>query len=488
MSDTPETPEETSTDPPGAGAGEPASTVSAEYPRLDRRRAAGSTFWGWLRQTARLWGFLAFVILILIIFRAVTLPFVLAVLVSYVLAPVLRFLCRLDLRGRRLPRFVWVILVYVVVLGLMTLFATSFVPRISGDFKRIVKETPTFWNKVRQRYIPAVGSWVEANFGSELQPARPVEKQPQPPPPRVTLHQGQDGQLELELTHLELELVEADKGRWVLRVPTTTPKRPSSGRLTDSINSYLNHFVARSETQLQQVLGLGQKALLLLLSTITTFILVLMISAFLLLDTERILRWFRNLVPPRYFADFDNVICLIDKGLSGAIRGQLVICMINAALTWVGLAVIGVKYSLLLALLAGVMSLIPIFGSILSSLPIMVVALASGERGVEILKAVLILGWIIGVHLLEANLLNPKIMGTAAKIHPVVVIFAVVAGERTYGAMGALLGVPLVSAVQAVFLYLRRRVRGEVSNQGDPTCASGPTSDTGPDESGPAST
>jgi len=434
-----------------------------DWPQVDRRRtAAGSTFWGWLRQTARLWGFLAFVGLILILFRSVILPFVLAVLVAFVLAPVLRFLCGLQLGQRRLPRFVWVIAVYLVLLSLMGLFATSFVPRLSGDFKRIVKETPAFWKRVRANYIPAVASWAEASLGVEVRPEQPASR-PAPAPTRIRLQPATGGKLELELENLELEVMQVERGRWVLRVPAPQPERHegTAGKISDSINSYLNKFVARSETRLQQALGLGQKALLLLLSAITTFILVLMISAFLLLDTERILRWFRNLVPERYFGDFDNVIRLIDKGLSGAIRGQLIICTINGVLTWIGLTLIGVKYALLLGLLAGVMSLIPIFGSILSSIPIVIVALASGEHGVDIVKAVLVLGWIIAIHLLEANLLNPKIMGTAAKIHPVVVIFAVVAGERTYGAIGALLGVPLVSAVQAVFLYLRRRVRGE---------------------------
>lgn len=439
-----------------------AESAGDDWPGVERRRPGLSTFWGWLRQTARLWGFLAFVALILVIFRSVILPFVLAVLVTYVLAPVVRFLCGLEVKGRRLPRFAWIIVVYVVLLSLVALFTVTFVPRISGDFKRIVKEAPAFWNKVRQRYVPTVAAWVEENFGADLTPEEPGPAGKTPPPPRIRVEQRSGGEIELAAENLQLEVVEQGNGRWLIRVPAKPERRESHGRLSDSFDNYLQHFVTRSESQVRQVVGLGQKLLVVLLNTITTFILVLMISAFLLLDTERILRWFRNLVPKRYFSDFDNVIVLMDKGLSGAIRGQLMICAINGVLTWVGLVLIGVKYSLLLALLAGVMSLIPIFGSILSSIPIVLVALASGESGVDVLKGVLILAWIIGIHLLEANLLNPKIMGTAAKIHPVVVIFAVVAGERTYGPIGALLGVPLVSAVQAVFMYLRRKVRGEL--------------------------
>jgi predicted PurR-regulated permease PerM len=421
------------------------------------------TFWGWIRKTARLWGFLAFVALILFIFRSVILPFVLAVLVTYVLSPVLRFLCQgVEIRGRRLPRFVWVIALYAVLLGMMGLFVTSFVPRLSNDFKRIVKEAPSFWNRVRQQYVPAVSRWAEENLGGSFNTEPRREPTPPAEPPRLRVRPTANaGELEVEMKDLRLEVVQADKGRWVLRVPAPTAAKPEGGGLIESINNYLNRAVVQSETRMRQVMGLGQKLVLFLLNTITTFILVLMISAFLLVDTERILRWFRGLVPEPHFDDFDNVIVLIDKGLSGAIRGQLIICVINGVLTWIGLVLIGVKYALLLGLLAGVMSLIPIFGSILSSFPIVIVALASGESGVDLLKGFLVLAWIIGIHLLEANLLNPKIMGTAAKIHPVVVIFAVVAGERTYGPIGALLGVPLVSAVQAVFMYVRRKQRAQ---------------------------
>ncbi len=229
---------------------------------------------------------------------------------------------------------------------------------------------------------------------------------------------------------------------------------------------------------MKHVVTAGQRIVGGLLKMVTTFILVLMISAFLLLDTRRILNWAGTLVPHTYRDDYDNVLVLIDKALGGAIRGQLLICVVNAVLTGTGMLILGVKYAFLLALLAGVMSLIPIFGSILSSIPIVIVALVSGSAGVEVWRGIMALAWVIGIHLIEANLLNPKIIGTAAKIHPVIVIFAVVAGERSYGAVGALLAVPIVSAVQATFIYLRAKMRGELDmSDGTPRVTSTPVPD-----------
>ena len=99
------------------------------------------------------------------------------------------------------------------------------------------------------------------------------------------------------------------------------------------------------------------------------------------------------------------------------------------------------KYPLLLAGIAATMSLIPIFGSILSSVPIVAIALISSGT-FDLRQGVFVLAWIIGIHLVEANLLNPKIMGDAAKIHPVLVVFALIAGEHSYGLVGALFAVP----------------------------------------------
>ena len=67
-----------------------------------------------------------------------------------------------------------------------------------------------------------------------------------------------------------------------------------------------------------------------------------------------------------------------------------------------------------------------------------------------------VLVWIVGIHQLEANVLNPKIMGDAAKIHPVLVIFSLLVGEHFFQAIGALLAVPTMSLAQSVFLHLRQ--------------------------------
>jgi len=181
-----------------------------------------------------------------------------------------------------------------------------------------------------------------------------------------------------------------------------------------------------------------------------------MVAAFILVDLVRIQGFLRSLVPEKYQGDYDRIVTGIDRGLSGVIRGQLVICFINGAFSYVGLLIFHVKYPLLLAGIAATMSLVPIFGSILSSIPIVAIALVSSGT-FDVKQGLYVLMWIILIHLIEANYLNPKIMGDAAKIHPVLVVFALIAGEQSYGLVGALFAVPVASIIQTFFVYFRRR-------------------------------
>ena len=155
----------------------------------------------------------------------------------------------------------------------------------------------------------------------------------------------------------------------------------------------------------------------------------------------------------------------MNGGLSGVVRGQLVICLINGVLSAIGFAIVGLKYWPVLALVSTVMSLIPIFGSIASAIPAVALALTQSFG-----TALFVLAWIVGIHQLEANLLNPKIMGDSAKIHPMLVIFSLLVGEHFFHVTGALLAVPTMSIVQSLFLHFR-----EVVDRDDPEFAEGGT-------------
>jgi predicted PurR-regulated permease PerM len=405
----------------------------------------------WIRRLWRLWGFALFIVVVLIASRSVMRPFILGVLVAYILAPVVNALARVGKSGRpRMPRWVAVILVYLGLVGVIGLSLTAFLPRLSADAARLFREAPRFLAKVRTQYVPAADRWLEANFpqddaardGDEVEP-RPERKL------RVT--QRAPGQYEISLEDLELEIEPAGRGRYVIGPRSDgSEKRP---RLAD----LLGRAAASTETEMKGVLSVGRRFLTSVVKSFAWFVLTFMVAAYLLVDVDRVMRFIRSLVPREHRGAADEILRDVDLGLAGVIRGQLLICVLNGVLTTVGLILLKVKYSLLLGAVAGAMSFIPVFGSILSSVPIVVIALASGQDGISISTGIGVLAWIVGIHFLEANFFNPKIIGTAAKIHPVIVVFALLVGEESGGLVGALLAVPIASIVQAVFIFLRRR-------------------------------
>jgi predicted PurR-regulated permease PerM len=292
--------------------------------------------------------------------------------------------------------------------------------------------------------------------GTPLEEEAPpvVADVPLPPGTQFVVTPLPDGRFAIQLEKTGL-VVQPRPGGGLTLAPAE--EKAEAETLEDRLRAYARDGLSAMQSQLGDVFRFGRRLISALVKSVFTFFLVLMIAAFILLDLEKIHSFARGLVPRVYRDDYDLIVVGIDRGLSGVIRGQLTICVVNGVLTYIGLVIFAVKYSLLLAIVAAVLSLIPIFGSILSTIPIVLAALVSTEVGVDVAKPVIMVGWIVGIHLLEANLLNPKIIGNAARIHPVLVIFALVLGEHSYGLTGALLAVPVASIVQVLFLYFRHK-------------------------------
>ncbi len=415
----------------------------------------------WKRFFKR-WGFALFIPVVAFLFRDVLLPFMFAIVVAYILAPLVNKLARVRFGSRTMPRGLAVLLCYIVLLSSIGLFIGAFLPRLSHDMKRLGAEGPKLWDRVNEEWTPKVAHWLEQQFPSlvpedrgDLVPAvDAIVGEPPPPPGTVlTLTPLPSGDFAVVLAGTGLEIERLDDRRLVLRAREEEPPR----RLEDLLRARLMKWVSGLEGQLGDVLRFGQAIISGTIAFVMKLVLVLMVAAFILIDLDKLHGFARGVIPARHRPDYDLIVAGIDKGLNGVIRGQLIICLVNGGLTFIGLVLFQVKYALLLSMVAGIMSLIPIFGSILSSIPIVALALVSAEQGIDLWKGIAILLWILGIHFVEANFLNPKIIGGSAKMHPVLVIFALIAGEHTFGLVGALFAVPVASIIQTLFVYFRKQ-------------------------------
>lgn len=406
-----------------------------------------------LRRYSRLWGVAIVALIVLVSFRAVVLPFVFATLVAYMLIPLVRRL------GPRIGgRAGAVVVIYLGLVASLAGFFGVLVPAVLGELGRLRESTPTALTTVQDEWLPRVGAWIDDLTGGALE----GEPEPEPATSEVVVHPQPDGSFKVDLSRAHFEVHEAGGGGWVIVAKPREPQPRSADLLRDLVTIESDELTVGVTAAFRTVVG-GIAAFL------GDVIVTLLLAAYILVDLERILGFLRSLVPVEHRADFDELVDGLDLGLAGVVRGQLLICLINGVLTYLGLLIFGVKYALLLAMMASLLSLVPIFGSLLSALPIMAVALVSNDIVSDLAfgKSLAILGWLIAIHLLEANWLNPKIIGTTAHIHPILVVFALLAGYSVYGFVGALLAIPLVSMLQAIFLHARRHSDEFIASRSD---------------------
>jgi predicted PurR-regulated permease PerM len=444
-------------DPGPTAPSEPAGSSDAPPARRYARRRTAFGPGGWGRRMARLWGFLGFVILVVVLARHVLLPFVFALLVAYILAPIVDRMARRADGRKRMPRGLAIIICYIVLLAFLASFVVLLMPRLSKDAARIGREVPGLYQKLNDEWAPGLARWMEKRFPSaapaEAAASVPVaDDVPVPPGTAFVITPLPDGRMAVQLAPGGLELSPREGGGFHV-VPDAESDELVG--IEDRLRAWTDRALGALQSQLGDFFRFGQALVIGLVRSVFSFFLVLMVAGFILIDLEKLHAFARGLVPRDYRDDYDVIAAGINRGLSGVIRGQLLICLVNGVLTYIGLVIFGIKYSLILAMVAAVMSLIPIFGSILSTIPIVLAALVSGDDGIDIARAVFSVLWIVGIHFLEANFLNPKIIGTAAKIHPVLVIFALIVGEHSYGLVGALLAVPVTSMIQVLFVYFR---------------------------------
>lgn len=392
----------------------------------------------------------AVLVAVVVAARSVLLPFVLAVVIAYVLTPAVAWVER-----KRVPRALAIILVYVVVLGSLALSVRIGAPRVAQEVANFRRELPVISKTIKTEWVPEVqqrlrslglGGAEHAGSGDRADGEGPDDKDA----PAIVARQRSDGSFAIEIDGPIA--VNPTKGGGYLIEPVREPGAEPFD-LDKIVADIAGKSVAYAQRNALEIVKIGRDIIAGVSRFFFVFGLTLMLAAYTILTRERILGFFESLLRPSSRASWRSLLVRADRGLSGVVRGQLLICLVNGVLSAIGFAIVGLKYWPVLALIATVLSLIPIFGAIISAIPAVVLGLTQSFG-----TAVFVLVWIIGIHQVEANLLNPKIMGDAAKIHPVLVIFSLLVGEHFFGVVGALLAVPVMSLTQSVFIHIRQQL------------------------------
>jgi predicted PurR-regulated permease PerM len=390
-------------------------------------------------------------LVIVVVFHPVLVPFLLAVLVAYLLAPVVAAVERVRVRKKKLPRWAAVLVVYLVLLGVLGGAIGIAVPRLIAETTKLAHEAPRLAERLRVEVLPRIETAIRGATASYLPPETEAEPQTaaQATSTSIRVVPVPGGGFEVHLPASGIDVEPAGEGAYRVSAAGAADEPPSAD-LTTQLSAMLGRAFNEGSEQAATLISTLQAFVRGVFRGIFVFSMMLMISAYLLITSDRIFDFFRSLVRPDRQGQFDDLLRRIDRGLAGVVRGQLMICVVNGVLSAIGFYIAGLAYWPVLALIATVLSIIPIFGAFLSSVPAVAIGL---QQGIGV--SVFVLVWIIGIHQIEANLLNPKIMGDAAKVHPVLIIFALLAGEHFFGFIGALLAVPTLSILQSLFLHFR---------------------------------
>lgn len=196
-------------------------------------------------------------------------------------------------------------------------------------------------------------------------------------------------------------------------------------------------------------------------SAFVAFFLTMLYSFYMVKDAPKWGAGLDPLVPEAYREEFRELRRRLAAVWSAFFRGQLLLCLIIAGITFVVLTALGIPGAIPLALLAGVMEVVPNLGPLLALVPAALVALLRGSMWIPLPNfwvALIVVGAYVLIQQVENNFLCPRIVGGSIDLPPLVVLVGVVVGVTVAGIVGAYLSGPILASLKVLALYAYNKV------------------------------
>jgi len=208
-----------------------------------------------------------------------------------------------------------------------------------------------------------------------------------------------------------------------------------------TVENVANILASRVEGALSNLLAVVLNAFSLVLSFIT----VAVFSFYLLLEREKIKK-----ILPKFFSNIpkhriESLVERMEVKLGAWLRGEALLMLIIGVATYIGLTILGVDYALPLAVIAGLLELVPTIGPIISSIPAIIIAFVQGP-----ILAIAVASLYVLIQQAENNIIVPKVMERAVGLSPLVVIFSLLVGGTLFGIVGAILAVPAAAIIHVI--------------------------------------
>lgn len=342
--------------------------------------------------------FAALIFLCVVLWRARTVlaPFMVGLVLAYLLAPVVKVIerswrwvgARRRLRFfRRTARPIALVLTYLLVISFMVGFSALVVPLVVQQGQSLWVEREKVWN-----YLTGLGDSV-------------VEQYRLLPP-----------------------------------------------QIQTRIDETLSRFSSQLGAIIQQAVGGTAVAISYTVTLVLAVLLIPFWTFFLLLDVDRLGPAAQRTIPASMREDVLKILALADAAFGSYLRGQLFLGLIIGTLSTIVFSIMGVRFAIFLGLMAGLFELIPNIGPLLGAIPAVLVALTQ-----QPILALWVALYAVGIQQVENIFIAPRVLGESVKLHPVVVMVVLVIGSELGGLVGLFLAPVLAAVLRDLFRYFYYR-------------------------------
>ncbi len=339
-----------------------------------------------------------FTLWLLLKIRVIFPPLVLALLIIYLLNPIVS-----RLEERRVPRAAGAVLAYIVVFGSLTLIVIALVNPVSNQIDKFSEDWPEFRSELFG-FVDDTASGLEDRFG-----------------------------LQLDTTQVAC----------LLGVEESADVHVPSDAQCDAVTEDLRNSITSHADRLTEIGGT-------VLEIVLIFILAPLLALYLLIDLPQLQRDMVNLFPGSQRDEVADLGSKIGQTVGGFFRGQLFVAIIVGVMSAIGFRIIGLPFWLVIASIAGLTNLIPLVGPFIGGGLGFLIGTVTNGVGLG-LKAVLVA---VVVQQIDNHIISPNVMKRTVQLHPATVMLSILAGATIGGFWGVLLGVPAVAVAKLLFGHL----------------------------------
>lgn len=333
---------------------------------------------------------------LIIIVKTVSLPIILAGIAYYLLNPVVDYMER-----RNVQRVYTILTLYLIIIGLISLFIFTIIPLVRDQISSFSTDFP--------KYIKEIEKLVNTFMASPL------------------LAQIQQMVQFDQLIQLDLN------------------------SLLSTASSYVGTFLDNAVSNVGAAVG-----------AVTEVVLGIVIAPFalfyLLKDGKKLPNYYAQFLPVRMRQNTHVILGEMNHQISSYIRGQIIVSFCIGLLLFVGYNVIQLDYSLALAVIAALTSIVPYIGPTIAITPALIIAMVTSP----FMLVKMIIVWTI-VQLIEGKFISPQVMGKNLDVHPLTIIFVILIGGNLFGFFGILLAVPGYALLKVICTHLFSWIKNQSS-------------------------